>query len=84
MPTRRGGTLRIRVGIDIACRAAHQAACADETGRIIWSGHRFRTAAKQLEALWSRLPAETTEVMVVMEPTRNAWVALSVAGGRRW
>ncbi len=69
--------MRVRVGIDVACRAAHRAACADENGRIIWSGRRFRTAAHELEALWQRLPVETTEVMVVMEPTRNAWVPLA-------
>ncbi len=43
------------MGIDIACRAAHRAACADETGKIIWTGHRFRTAADELEELWARL-----------------------------
>lgn len=69
--------MKLRVGIDIACRSAHQAACADESGVIIWTGHRFRTAVADLEALWSRLPADTEEVMVVMEPTRNAWVPLA-------
>jgi len=75
--------MKIRVGIDIACRAAHRAACADETGRIIWTGHRFRTAAAELEELWARVPAEATEVMVVMEPTRNAWVPLAAWFRRR-
>ncbi|HEX8770824.1 MAG TPA: transposase [Acidimicrobiales bacterium] len=69
--------MKVRVGIDIACRAAHRAACADDTGRIIWSGHRFRTHAGDLEALWDRLPSDASEVMVVMEPTRNAWVPLA-------
>jgi hypothetical protein len=27
--------VQVRLGIDIACRAAHRAACADETGKII-------------------------------------------------
>lgn len=69
--------MKVRVGIDIACRAAHRATCADDTGRIIWSGHRFRTQSGDLEALWDRLPSDASEVMVVMEPTRNAWVPLA-------
>src|ERR1700677_4745323 len=32
---------QLRLGIDIACRAAHRATLADETGRFIWSGKRF-------------------------------------------
>jgi hypothetical protein len=49
--------VKIRLGIDIACRATHQASCADEAGRLLWSGHRFRTDAGELEALWAKLPA---------------------------
>ncbi len=75
--------MKLRLGIDIACRAAHRAACADETGRMIWSGRRFHTRAEDLEALWARLPGDTDEVMVVMEPTRNAWVALAAWFRRR-
>jgi transposase len=40
-------------------------------------GHRFRTDPRELEALWAKLPAETSSVTVVMEPTRNAWVPLA-------
>ena len=69
--------MKIRVGVDVACRSPHHAACADETGTLLWSGHRFRTDVAELEALWARLPAEVDEVMVVMEPTRNAWVPLA-------
>ncbi len=43
--------VKVRIGVDIACRAAHRAACADETGRIVWSGHRFCTRAEELEGL---------------------------------
>jgi transposase len=75
--------VKVRVGIDIACRAAHQAACADQTGKIVWSGQRFHTRAAELEALWARLPGDATEVMVVMEPTRNAWVPLAAWFRRR-
>jgi transposase len=69
--------MKVRIGIDIACRAAHHAACSDEGGRTLWSGHRFRTTAEDLEALWARIPSDVEEVMVVMEPTRNAWVPLA-------
>ena len=69
--------MQVRVGIDIACRAVHRAACADQNGTIVWSGHQFRTCAAELEALWARLPGDATEVLVVMEPTRNAWVPLA-------
>jgi len=65
------------LGIDIACRATHQASCADDAGRLLWSGHRFHTDAAELEALWARLPEAAVEVMVVMEPTCNAWVPLA-------
>lgn len=75
--------MMVRVGIDVACRAAHQASCADETGTILWSGHRFRTDAADLEALWDRLPDGVDGVMVVMEPTRNAWVPLAAWFRRR-
>ena len=69
--------MRITIGIDIACRAAHQASCADERGRLIWSGVRFRTVAAYLEQLWARVPSDAEEVVVLMEPTRNAWVPLA-------
>ena len=69
--------MKIRLGVDIACRSPHHAACADETGALLWSGHRFRTDVDDLESLWARLPVDAEEVMVVMEPTRNAWVPLA-------
>jgi transposase len=73
---------RMRLGIDVACRAAHQASLADEAGRFAWSGRRFRTCVADLEQLWARLPAGT-ELTVVMEPTRNAWVPLAAWFRRR-
>jgi transposase len=69
--------MKVRLGVDIACRAPHQASCADERGEMVFTGHRFRTDAEELEALWARLPDDVDEVMVIMEPTRNAWVALA-------
>ena len=64
------------LGIDVACRAAHQASLADEAGRLAWSGRKFRTAVADLERLWESIPQDAA-VTVVMEPTRNAWVPLA-------
>jgi transposase len=82
-PMRRGGQLKIRLGVDVACRAVHQASCADEHGEMVFVGHRFRTDPDDLEALWARLPGDRCDVTVVMEPTRNAWVALAAWFRRR-
>ncbi len=75
----------LRLGIDIACRAAHQVSLADEQGRFIWTGRRFRTTPQDLARLWAMLPDGTdpAEVLVVMEPTRNAWVPLAAWFRRR-
>jgi transposase len=66
----------VRLGIDVACRAAHQASLADEAGRFLWQGWKFRTTTAELETLWAKIPDNVT-VVVVMEPTRNAWVPLA-------
>jgi hypothetical protein len=78
-------TVPHRLGVDIACRAAHQASLADERGRLIWTGRRFRTTLQDLYRLWSCLPEGTdpAQVLVVMEPTRNAWVPLAAWFRRR-
>lgn len=64
------------LGVDVACRAAHQASLADERGAFVWSARKFRTTTADLRALWESLPEEV-ELTVVMEPTRNAWVPLA-------
>ncbi len=64
------------LGIDVACRAAHQASLADDQGRFVFSARKFRTTSADLEALWSSLPDDAA-LTVVMEPTRNAWVPLA-------
>jgi transposase len=71
--------MTLRIGIDIAVRAPHQASVANEVGVFAFSGHRFRTTPQDLQRLWERLPLGTPpgEVEVVMEPTRNAWVPLA-------
>ena len=66
----------VRLGIDLACAADHQASLADEAGGLVWSGWRFRTTPVDLKALWAKLPAGA-RVQVVMEPTRNAWVPVA-------
>lgn len=68
--------MRVTLGIDVACRADHQASLADGAGEFVWSGRRFRTTPADLEALWDKVP-EGAEVTVVLEPTRNAWVPLA-------
>ena len=75
--------MKIRVGIDIACRSPHVAAIADEAGNILSRRHRFRTVVSELDAFWAQVPADATEVLVVMEPTRNAWVPLAAWFRRR-
>jgi transposase len=79
------GRVRWWLGIDVACRAAHQASLADDRGGFLWSGRRFRTTAAELERLWAMLPAgtEPASVTVIMEPTRNAWVPLAAWFRRR-
>lgn len=66
----------VTLGVDVACRATHQASLADETGEFLWSGRRFRTTPDELEELWDQIP-DAADVTVVMEPTRNAWVPLA-------
>ncbi|SNY66808.1 IS110 family transposase [Paractinoplanes atraurantiacus] len=68
--------MRLRLGIDVACKAAHQVSCTDETGNFLFAGRRFRSTIDDLDKLWASLP-DAEEVLVVLEPTRNAWVLLA-------
>lgn len=68
--------MNLTLGIDVACRADHQASLADAGGEFVWSGYRFRTTPVDLERLWAKVP-DGAEVTVVLEPTRNAWVLLA-------
>jgi hypothetical protein len=47
--------MNVRLGIDIACRAAHHASCADDSSRLLWSGYRFHTDTTELDALCAKL-----------------------------
>src|SRR5215203_4600262 len=53
--------------------------------RFIWSGRWFRTTPQDLDRLWAMLPegTELADLLVVMEPTRNAWVPLAAWFRRR-
>ena len=74
--------MQMTLGIDVACRAAHQCSLADESGRFAWSGRRFRTTVADLNQLWGQIP-QPVALTVVMEPTRNAWVPLAAWFRRR-
>lgn len=67
----------LTLGIDVACRAAHQATLA-EGGVPVWKGRKFFTRPADLEKLWADLDlADPAELTVVLEPTRNAWIVLA-------
>ncbi|XVU20795.1 IS110 family transposase [Actinoplanes sp. CA-054009] len=50
--------------------------CTDETGNFLFTGRRFRSTLEDLDKLWASLP-DAEEVLVILEPTRNAWVLLA-------
>jgi len=71
------------LGVDVACRAAHQGSLAVD-GRLIWTGRRFFTRPADLERLWADLDLEDpAELTVVVEPTRNAWIVVAAWFRRR-
>jgi hypothetical protein len=66
------------LGIDLACRAAHQASLARSDGTFVWTGKKFFTRPVDLEKLWAALNlGEGDTLRVVMEPTRNVWAPLA-------
>lgn len=66
------------LGVDVACRAAHQASLARRDGSYVWTGKKFFTRPADLERLWASISVSAGDtVMVVMEPTRNAWAPLA-------
>jgi hypothetical protein len=68
----------LRLGIDIACRAAHQVQSSLMSGRSIWIGPPVPHHAADPAGLWTMLPEDTdpAEALVVMELT-NARVSLA-------
>ena len=70
--------MELTLGIDVACRAAHQASLARADGTYVWTGKKFFTRPLELERLWAGLKVEDgVTLTVVMEPTRNAWAPLA-------
>ncbi len=70
-------TTAMCLGIDVACRAAHQATLA-VNGRPVWKGRKFFTQPQDLDRLWADLDLDDPgELTVVLEPTRNAWIVLA-------
>lgn len=83
--------MQLYLGIDLACKAQHQASLVRSDGQVMWSGRRFTSRAGQLLAVWDAVVAAGggtggLPVVVVMEPTGNAWVPvkawLRVRGAR--
>lgn len=69
--------MALTLGIDVACRAAHQATLARD-GVPVWRGRKFFTRPAELDRLWEDLALEDpAELTVVVEPTRNAWIVLA-------
>ena len=69
--------MALTLGIDVACRAAHQATLARD-GATVWRGRKFWTRPADLDQLWSDLDLEDPAVLtVVVEPTRNAWIVVA-------
>jgi transposase len=65
-------------GIDLACRAAHQASVARPDGTFVWTGRKFFTRPAELENLWADIGlGEQDTLRVVMEPTRNVWAPVA-------
>jgi transposase len=70
--------LDLTLGIDLACRAAHQASVARPDGTYVWTGRKFFTRPADLQRIWDDLGlVEGDTVTVVMEPTRNAWAPVA-------
>src|SRR3954463_14387080 len=81
---RRGELMNLVLGIDLACRAAHQASLARADGTFVWSGRKFFTTPQDLDRIWSGIdPGCEDTLTVVMEPTRNAWAPVAAWFRRR-
>ncbi|WP_094275530.1 IS110 family transposase [Rhodococcus sp. OK302] len=70
--------MNLTLGIDLACRAAHQASLARPDGTYMWTGKKFFTRPTDLEKLWTAIGLNQEDaVTVVLEPTRNAWAPVA-------
>ena len=69
--------MSMTLGIDVACRAEHQATLTID-GKPVWRGRRFLTRTTDLDRLWEDLGvSDPAKLLVVLEPTRNAWLVLA-------
>ncbi|WP_425308935.1 IS110 family transposase [Ammonicoccus fulvus] len=69
--------MALTLGIDMAVRTAHQATLARD-GVTVWRGRKFWTRPPDLERLWADLEVpDPSELTVVIEPTRNAWIVVA-------
>ena len=53
-------------------RSGTSGSCADTTGGNALTAYRFTSDVDNLERPWRKIAQEADEVVVVMEPTRNA------------
>ncbi len=65
--------MALTLGIDLACRAAHQATLARRRQDYL-AGRKFCTRPADLEPLWADLDLRDPACCRVVEPTRNAWI----------
>jgi long-subunit acyl-CoA synthetase (AMP-forming) len=69
--------MAVTLGIDVAVKAAHQASLAVD-GKLVWTGRKFLTRPADLDRLWAALDLDDpSEMTVVLEPTRDAWIVLA-------
>lgn len=69
--------MQVYLGIDLACKAEHRASLVASDGTVLWRGFALRTQVEELTGLWQKVLAAAgtdASVLVVMEPTGNAWV----------
>ena len=72
------------LGVDLACRAAHVASLARRDGTFVWTGRKCCTRSTDLDRLWVDLDLGAEDsLVVVMEPTRNAWASVAAWFRRR-
>ncbi len=61
----------VRLGIDVACRAPHQASLADATGTFLWQGWEFSTTTAELDALWAKIPDDANHASTAQRGSKN-------------
>ena len=65
------------LGIDVAVRAAHVATFTED-GVTRWRGRAFFSRPGDIDRLWADLAlTDPSELTVVLEPTRNAWIVVA-------